>query len=108
MKSLVALLSLILFLCFGSNLSYAACCAWTDRDACASCPDGYYSACITKGNECDCDCAKSSSETAEKMSYGDYNVRKYIEKNFEKIINDTKFYRYHDFQGIRISITPPK
>ena len=92
---------------FGHHV-YAACCAWDDRDACASCPVGYYSGCVTKGAECNCDCTKSASEIAKKMSYGDYKIRVYIEKNFRKIIQDTKYYRYHDFQGMKLSITPSK
>lgn len=108
MKFLVILLFMVIFLGFGSQVSYAACCAWKDRDACATCPPGYFSGCVTKGTTCDCDCTESASETAEKMSYGDYNLRKYIEKNFDDIIYDTKHYRFHDFKGIKISITPPK
>jgi len=108
MKSLVILLFMVIFLGFGYHVSAAACCAWDDRNACASCPEGYYSGCVTKGTECNCDCTKSASETAEKMSYGDYRLRDYIEKNFGKIIQDTKYNRFHDFQGMKLSITPAK
>ena len=98
----------VFFLIVTPHQANSACCAWDDRDACASCPDGYWSGCVTNGTKCDCDCSKSSSETAEKMSYGNSPLQQYIKNNIQRIIKDTNLYRYHDYQGTKISITPPK
>lgn len=107
MKSLIVSIFLLISICSGYYYVYAACCAWTDRDACSSCPEGYYSGCVTEGKKCDCDCAESASEAAEKFSFGNYEIQKYIEGNFQKIVKDTRRYRFHDFKGIKISITSP-
>jgi len=86
-----------------------ACCAWDDRKACASCPEGYFSGCKTKGNECNCDCAKSASELSKKLGQGDTRLQFYIENNFRKIVRDTFYYGYHqEYPELKITITPPQ
>ena len=106
MKKLMVFLCLIVLLCSG-HLAFAACCAWDDRDACASCPAGYFSGCVTKSTKCDCSCAESSQEATSNMSGGDCQFQRYIQQNFDTIIKDTQYKRFHKYKGIKISITPP-
>ena len=90
---------------------YAACCSWDDKNACASCPDGYSSGCVTEGNNCTCDCAKNENEMAKKLSKGNSRLEYFIRNNFREIVRDTQqrgYFRSYDYPNIRITITPPK
>ena len=109
MKLYLAIIVAVFILFSWHEQVNGACCAWDDRTACASCPEGYFSGCKTNGNICNCDCAKSESELAEKLAQGDTGIQFYIQNNFEKIIRDTALYGYHkEYPQLRITITPPQ
>jgi hypothetical protein len=87
----------------------AACCAWKDRQACASCPSGYFSGCRTEKDRCNCYCEQGASQLAAKLARDDKELQSYIESNFRQITFDTQRFGFHDAgREIRITITPPQ
>jgi len=100
---------LLLLLLSVPRMAVGACCAWTDRNACATCPTGYSSGCKTEGNQCRCDCAQNASELAAKLAAEDRQLQRYIESNLEQIIRDTQQRGFHEPRpGLRITVTPPR
>jgi hypothetical protein len=111
MKILIGAMIVILTLFISYFHAYAACCAWDDKNACASCPEGYSSGCVTEGNNCTCDCAKNENEMAQKLSKGDRRIQYLIMNNFSQIVRDTQsqgYFRSYDLPNIKITISPPE
>jgi hypothetical protein len=46
----------------------AACCAWIDKNACATCPSDYIAGCRTEGNKCECSCSGDTVSLIGKLS----------------------------------------
>ena len=110
MRVIIYVIIIILTSAFPYSSASAACCAWDDKDACASCPEGYSSGCVTKGNKCTCDCAKTTNELSEKLSFGDRQFRNFISNNFDEIVIQTQqkgYYRSFVYPNVRMTITPP-
>jgi len=101
------ILPLFIFLFF--NEANSSCCSWDDKKACASCPNGYASGCVTKKDTCNCACAENEFELAIKLakSFGDSYIGNHIRNNFNRIMRDTDRYGYHEYNNIKISITTP-
>ena len=104
---LILIIPLSIFLV--CNEANSECCSWSDRKACASCPDGYSSGCVTKDDSCNCDCAKSESELANRLAnrFDDSEIEYVIRNNYDRIVRDTKRYGYYDYGRGKISISLP-
>lgn len=110
MRITIYVIIVILASAFLYSAAHAACCAWDDREACASCPEGYASGCVTEGSKCTCDCAETVNELAEKLSLGNREIQNFISKNFDEIVIQTQrqgYYRSYRYPNIRVTITPP-
>jgi len=111
MKTLLGTMIVIMAFFSLSFHASAACCSWSDKTACASCPSGYSSGCVTEGNNCTCDCAKNENEMSKKLSKGNSSLEYFIRNNYGQILRDTNqsgYFRSYDFPDIKISISPPK
>lgn len=110
MRITISVIIVILASAFLYSAAHAACCAWDDREACASCPEGYASGCVTEGNKCTCNCAKTANELAEKLSLGNREFQNFVSNNFDEIVIQTQrqgYYRSYSYPNIRVTITPP-
>ncbi len=87
----LAIIALGSFLAFVGTIHADACCAWTDKKACAACPSNYIAGCRTQGNQCSCSCSNGTGDLVGKLSANDAWLHQQVSKAVDVMDLPAKF-----------------